>query len=275
MSSATHDGHHDESFHVHITPFWVYMVVFGALMVCTVLTVLAAQVPLEFLGEQKRIVGLILAMAIALVKATLVALIFMHLWFDNKFYTLLFILSLIFLAVFIVFCMFDIHYRNEVNPISNNMVEANKPSNNGDFQLQSFITDWKKKTKEDVMISEKGTDKTALSVIHGIDQIHHAQDALTKQYEKWKDEYSSGIPGVHTAKTQKGLEKLKEAIDAMTEQVSTYKTAFEKQKILMERIKKLAEANTALMNQVNPPKKDDKEKKADGEKDKNDPKPAQ
>lgn len=106
--SASTDTHADH--HPHITPLWVYFAVISTLLFLTVVTVAVAQVDL---GE---VMNLIVAMAVATVKASLVAFIFMHLLFDNKFYTYLLVASLVFLSVFITFCLFDTMRRHEVRP---------------------------------------------------------------------------------------------------------------------------------------------------------------
>ena len=101
-SNSTHDSHQP-----HITPMWVYFGVLGALLILTVVTVAVAQVDLGPLN-------LPVAMAVATVKAGLVALIFMHLVFDHKFYIYLLLASLVFLAVFVIFCLFDLTRRHEI-----------------------------------------------------------------------------------------------------------------------------------------------------------------
>ena len=99
---------HDSGHHPHIIPLWVYMAVGGALLFMTVVTVVTAQVDLGITGN------IILAMIIATFKGSLVAMIFMHLWWDNKLYMYLFIMSLVFLAVFIIFTLFDTKHRDRV-----------------------------------------------------------------------------------------------------------------------------------------------------------------
>lgn len=93
--------------HHHILPLRIYFGVAAALMVFTVITVVAAQ--FQF-GEY----NLLIAMIIAAVKATLVALFFMHLKYDNKIYAMVFVGSLLFLAVFIIFTMFDTLRRDDI-----------------------------------------------------------------------------------------------------------------------------------------------------------------
>jgi cytochrome c oxidase subunit 4 len=63
--------------HIHISPLWLNLTIFGALMVLTALTVWAAFQdfgPMDFT----------VAFAIALVKATLVVLFFMHVKYSSK-----------------------------------------------------------------------------------------------------------------------------------------------------------------------------------------------
>ncbi len=93
--------------HHHILPLKVYFGVATALLVLTVVTVVAAQF---HFGEY----NLLIAMIIAAVKASLVALYFMHLKYDNKIYAVVFVGSLVFLAVFIIFTMFDTLRRGDI-----------------------------------------------------------------------------------------------------------------------------------------------------------------
>jgi len=74
MSDTIHDPHASSSHH-HVEKISTYLNVFAALMVLLVVTYVAAKVDLD------RIVGglnLIVAMSIAVIKALLVVLIFMH-----------------------------------------------------------------------------------------------------------------------------------------------------------------------------------------------------
>lgn len=74
-----------------------YMLVFGALMVCTVLTVAVAKI--EFLDFGKRgfdTADMVIGLLIATFKATLVALIFMHLNHEKKMVYWIFGIGIIF-----------------------------------------------------------------------------------------------------------------------------------------------------------------------------------
>ena len=92
----------------HIIPLATYFKVFGALMVLTALTVFAAQVDL---GGWLNIV---LAMFIATVKASLVLMFFMHLYYDNKTNLVFFLGSILFLIIFITFTLIDVDYRDRI-----------------------------------------------------------------------------------------------------------------------------------------------------------------
>jgi cytochrome c oxidase subunit 4 len=110
-----HDHHHDHhghgheddgGVHVHVHPISLYYKVFGALIFFTLLTVAVAEV---HLGPWNFFV----AVAIATIKATLVALFFMHLKDDARFNALIFVGSLVFMGVFFVYTMNDTSYRGQ------------------------------------------------------------------------------------------------------------------------------------------------------------------
>ncbi|MBD3299536.1 MAG: hypothetical protein GF341_12830, partial [candidate division Zixibacteria bacterium] len=77
------------------------------LLVLTVITVLAAQVDLGAWN-------IVVALLIASVKASLVAFIFMHLYYDNKLYFLIFVVSVAFLALLIGLSMADTERRADL-----------------------------------------------------------------------------------------------------------------------------------------------------------------
>lgn len=91
--------HHDEI--AHVMPMRLLLGVWGALMVLTVITVAVTSVDL---GGR---VNLIVAMAIATVKAGLVVTYFMHLRWDRPFHTLVFLGSLLFVSLFISLTLLD------------------------------------------------------------------------------------------------------------------------------------------------------------------------
>jgi cytochrome c oxidase subunit 4 len=92
--------------HVHVHPASTYYKIFGALVFFTLLTIGAAQV---HLGEWNFFV----AVLIATVKASLVAMFFMHLKDDNRFNVLIFVGALVFMGVFFVYTMNDTQHRGQ------------------------------------------------------------------------------------------------------------------------------------------------------------------
>ena len=77
----------------------VYLLVFGALLVCTVLTVAVATVPwLDVGGHGFDVWDMILGLCIALFKAGLVAFIFMHLNHERKAVYWIFLSGIVFCA---------------------------------------------------------------------------------------------------------------------------------------------------------------------------------
>ena len=90
---APGDGH-DHGL-AHTTPVWLLFAILGALLVLTVATVAVTAVDLGAQGN------LIVAMAIATVKALLVCTFFMHLLWDKKFNAILLLTSVLFLILFL------------------------------------------------------------------------------------------------------------------------------------------------------------------------------
>ena len=105
-------GHGDPgAFHPHVVPVKGLAAVITALLVLTVVTYLAAKIELG--GS----LNIIVAMAIATVKATLVVAFFMHLWWDKAINTLVLLFSLSLLALFLSFSILDTHeYKASVVP---------------------------------------------------------------------------------------------------------------------------------------------------------------
>lgn len=91
----------------HITPLKTYLIVGLALFFLTIVTVAVSYIDLGPLN-------LVVALSIASIKAILVALFFMHLWWDNKLYFLIFTIAILFLAVFIIFTLFDVMTRGDL-----------------------------------------------------------------------------------------------------------------------------------------------------------------
>ncbi|RMG08740.1 MAG: hypothetical protein D6731_21215 [Planctomycetota bacterium] len=102
MATATHDEHATEQHEGHhVPPAWIFHAVFGALLVLTALTYAASTVHLG------RTLNVTIALLIATVKASLVCMFFMHLWWDKKFNTVVLLVSVGFLALFIGLATLD------------------------------------------------------------------------------------------------------------------------------------------------------------------------
>ena len=95
----------------HILPLRIYLGVAGALLLLTAITIMVAR---EDFGSW----NLVVALLIAATKATLVALFFMHLKYDNRIYSVIFVGAILFLGIFITFTMFDTLNRGEINPLT-------------------------------------------------------------------------------------------------------------------------------------------------------------
>ena len=97
MTKPADAGHHDEHFSHHVRR---YLIVFVALLVGTVVTVLASFIPFP-----SREINIAVALAIASVKAFLVAGYFMHLISERKMiysilaFTVFFVAGLMFLTL--------------------------------------------------------------------------------------------------------------------------------------------------------------------------------
>jgi len=95
---------------VHVVDKKILVGVLGALIVLTVVTVGATKVDLGALN-------IWVAMGIAVAKATLVALYFMHLRYDQPFNAIVFICALAFLALFIGLALLDTtQYQDTLRP---------------------------------------------------------------------------------------------------------------------------------------------------------------
>lgn len=106
-------GHHGH----HILSAGLLLKVFGALVALTVLTVVLAffeRGGVVHFGEAGSIA---VALIIAGVKATLVAMFFMALKYDNKVNALAFVMGIVFLVVFFVFTYLDTGFRGQFEGI--------------------------------------------------------------------------------------------------------------------------------------------------------------
>lgn len=99
---------HPESHSEHITGPKTYGAVLLALLVLTIITVQASYI--DF-GSMNTVVALV----IATMKGSLVALFFMHLRHD-KFNAVIFVGGLLFLSIFLIWTLFDLSTRETILP---------------------------------------------------------------------------------------------------------------------------------------------------------------
>ncbi len=94
----------------YIVPTKYYLRTFGALLLLTILTVAVAQVDFGSLN-------LIIAMLVALVKASLVVMIFMGLKWEKGFNFVFFFGSLLFVGIFFALVFADIDMRKQTDQL--------------------------------------------------------------------------------------------------------------------------------------------------------------
>jgi len=128
MSDTQHNAHSDSGEHVHVVPLKVLIGVFVGLLILTWLTYAASQAARS--GALDLGAGnVIVALAIAVVKATLVALYFMHLRYDSPFNAVVLICALVFVALFIVVSMIDsVEYQPTRQDTQAALTETQSPS---------------------------------------------------------------------------------------------------------------------------------------------------
>lgn len=96
-----------EENHEHISPMSVYWKVFGALLVLTGLTYAVSYMSL---GPA----SLPVAMVVAVAKASLVCMYFMHLKYDDRYHVFVFLSTLIFVGIFFTITIFDLQSRTKL-----------------------------------------------------------------------------------------------------------------------------------------------------------------
>lgn len=113
------DAHHAPGeLHVHAVPPWLLITVFGCLLVLTFVTVAVTWVDLGNFA-------IWVALGIAVVKASLVVLYFMHLRWDAPFNAIIFISALLFVAIFIGGTITDSgEYKANYTPPANSLVQT-------------------------------------------------------------------------------------------------------------------------------------------------------
>lgn len=105
-----HDEHHDDHHGLsHVASLKVLLGTGGTLLMLTLVTVGATKV--DFGAN----INLAVAMAIAVVKATLVILFFMHLKYDRLFHTVVFIGAILAASLFVGFTLMDSNQYQQTN----------------------------------------------------------------------------------------------------------------------------------------------------------------
>lgn len=109
-------AHHDDHGLAHVASMKTLLATGGALLMLTIITVVSSRI--DFGGAT---VNLAIAMVIAVTKATLVVLFFMHLRYDKLFHSVVFVSALLAAALFIGFALMDsgqYQHTNIWNPTS-------------------------------------------------------------------------------------------------------------------------------------------------------------
>ena len=103
MATEHHDDHHGDAHHgiAHTASIKVLLGTGGSLLFLTIVTVLATKV--DF-GSN---INLAIAMLIAVIKATLVVLFFMHLKYDKIFHSVVFLSAILAASLFVGFTLMD------------------------------------------------------------------------------------------------------------------------------------------------------------------------
>lgn len=110
-------GHHE---HGHtIVSIWTLRAVFGALIFFTLLTAGAAYLE-EFIAyslniEFPQLVNVVVAMSIAVIKATLVVMIFMQLKYDNPVNGVVLFFTIFAVLLFLLYTLMDLHRRDTID----------------------------------------------------------------------------------------------------------------------------------------------------------------
>ena len=109
-SSAATDSHHDDHHGLsHVATIKVLVATGGTLLLLTIVTVLATRI--DFGAP----VNLGIAMAIAVTKATLVILFFMHLRYDRLFHSVVFTAAILAASLFVGFTLMDTNQYQQTN----------------------------------------------------------------------------------------------------------------------------------------------------------------
>lgn len=111
MSATAESDHHDDDHHglSHVASIKVLVGTGGSLLLLTIVTVLATKI--DFGAN----INLAIAMAIAVLKATLVVLFFMHLKYDRLFHSVVFVGAILAASLFVGFTLMDSNQYQQTN----------------------------------------------------------------------------------------------------------------------------------------------------------------
>ena len=115
---------HPHEVHHHVSPVSHYLMVLGALLFLTIITFL---VSFADLGPA----SLPVAMLVAFVKASLVVAYFMHLKYDDRYHLFVFLGTIIFVAIFYGFTIFDLASRDTLNDEQRTFARIEEDANAG------------------------------------------------------------------------------------------------------------------------------------------------
>lgn len=100
-SATDHHDDHDDHGLAHVATIKTLVATGGTLLILTIVTVLATKI--DFGAN----INLAIAMVIAVTKATLVILFFMHLRYDRLFHTVVFVSAICAASLFVGFTLMD------------------------------------------------------------------------------------------------------------------------------------------------------------------------
>ncbi len=111
---------------VHVTPFGTMLWVFVILLALTALTVWSSNVHGFWIGNTEIVMGgtvhILIAMSIAVIKATLVAMFFMHLKYDQPMNTVIAAATVFAVIMFIGLTLADSATRGVMDPMEHKVV---------------------------------------------------------------------------------------------------------------------------------------------------------
>src|SRR5690349_8686823 len=111
MARSTDSGHDDHGHGLaHTAAIKVLLATGGTLLFLTIVTVISSKI--DFGGAS---INLAVAMVIAVTKATLVILFFMHLRYDKLFHSVVFVSALLAASLFVGFTLMDTSQYQQTN----------------------------------------------------------------------------------------------------------------------------------------------------------------